>query len=1065
MQIIYRIRLLGPIQVEKEGRQLQEFESRKALALLGYLSQQDQPVLRNQLAGLFWGDKPEARGRRNLSRELSQLSAQLPDCFQADYYTIQFNLPAGYWLDTIIFTQLVRESLIRPEPRAESGRDIEASKSLAALFPQYGEAEFQPEKLAEAVGLYRGDFMAGYYLDDCPEFESWLTREQENWRRQVTEVLDRLVAHYALRGQDNQAELYSRRWLELEPWQERAHRYLMILLARNDQRAEALTQYEICRRVLKEELDVEPTAETSALYEQIRTGEFSREAREQKHRGVEERPVQQESSPEVAASSSSAAAKSTSPQAPWQHPPLPDRYINRPELEQALLTRLETQPTVVLTGLGGAGKSTLAAWAAHQVAGSLVEGIIWIDDCRSATGNFDLFDAQRRIAQSCQVELQGSSLAERAGELRSLLRDKAYLLVLDDVWGSEALEYIRVHSRQSRLLVTSRDATVAYGLGSEAPLTISGFTPREGRALLRPADEIEELLPAELDELLARVGYLPLALAILKALLQDGFTVAELLAHFRQEQPDLTILDMDQSNTRSKSMTACFDLSYNQLSSAEMQQYFSQLGQFNGLFPVEAVAALWKLEPLKVRRILAQFVRMALVSQEGPRYRLHPLVRDYARQKLLTAWPELAVQTQQRYAAFYIRHGLYHPQLLEGEMAPAPTLDEVWSDVIAGVKWAAGHAPELAAWATLLAHTERPALLEAVGPDLMAAIQRYSTQLTDRSKQALWNELLGDLHLLNQENEAALTCFKRASDLWLSMENGLASSRAKLRQAGVQLLQEKLAQATETARQAQERLAQSLPLGPDEAAAAEQLFYWFDMIYVALVRWEKLPQADVANLARLGEQSGNDLLKARGYHIYRLWCTVKEIERPPEVRALGRELAQRAIQLWRAAGETDKADSEAMWSEYLLTGRCEPEDANRFAWRISNDTPKMNQEQIMLIKEEGVRWWLQTAEAERVAWLSQMLPRYLKASNQPEPPLEPDSWEWQWVRDIIGMRVRLQEASRRLALESHLPTSNHFLNIPEWRVFSSQRMFPIVDKASEQLVKACLAALEAEATD
>ena len=118
----------------------------------------------------------------------------------------------------------------------------------------------------------------------------------------------------------------------------------------------------------------------------------------------------------------------------------------------------------------------------------------------------------------------------------------------------------------------------------------------------------------------------------------------------------------------------------------------------------------------------------------------------------------------------------------------------------------------------------------------------------------------------------------------------------------------------------------------------------------------------------------------------------------------------------------------------------------------------------MLVKEEGVRWWLQTAEAERVAWLSQMLPRYLEASNQPEPPLEPDSWEWQWVRDIIGMRVSLQETSRRLALESHLPSPNHFLNIPEWRVFSGQRMFPIVDKASEQLVKACLAALEAEST-
>ena len=80
----YRIYLFGNVRVEKDGQAVDNFDSRKALAMLGYLIRQPQPVSRSQLAGLFWGEKSEARGRRNLSRELSQLSSRLP---KADHRT------------------------------------------------------------------------------------------------------------------------------------------------------------------------------------------------------------------------------------------------------------------------------------------------------------------------------------------------------------------------------------------------------------------------------------------------------------------------------------------------------------------------------------------------------------------------------------------------------------------------------------------------------------------------------------------------------------------------------------------------------------------------------------------------------------------------------------------------------------------------------------------------------------------------------------------------------------------------------------------------------------------
>ena len=65
---------------------------------------------------------------------------------------------------------------------------------------------------------------------------------------------------------------YARRQVELEPWRESAHRQWMRALALSGQRSAALAQYEACRRILAEELGVEPEAETTALYERIRGG-------------------------------------------------------------------------------------------------------------------------------------------------------------------------------------------------------------------------------------------------------------------------------------------------------------------------------------------------------------------------------------------------------------------------------------------------------------------------------------------------------------------------------------------------------------------------------------------------------------------------------------------------------------------------------------------------------------------------------------------------------------------------------------------------------------------------
>ncbi len=130
MTHVCQIRLLGSIQIETEGGLLQDFRSRKALAMLAYLARHKQPVARSHLADLLWGDQPEARGRRNLSRELTYLSSHLPGCFEVDYYSVQFKPTATCWVDTSTFDELAPA----PQPAQPEGGQPKQTKPVAASW-------------------------------------------------------------------------------------------------------------------------------------------------------------------------------------------------------------------------------------------------------------------------------------------------------------------------------------------------------------------------------------------------------------------------------------------------------------------------------------------------------------------------------------------------------------------------------------------------------------------------------------------------------------------------------------------------------------------------------------------------------------------------------------------------------------------------------------------------------------------------------------------------------------------------------------------------------------------
>jgi WD40 repeat protein/DNA-binding SARP family transcriptional activator len=531
----YQLRLFGPIQIADGQGTIRIIDSRKGLALLAYLARHDRPLAREHLADLLWGDKSEARGRRNLSRELSEIGAQLPGYLQADYHTVQL-AAAEAWVDTAAF-QVLSKDVPQAAARDAGGAPDPIAPS-DVWFSRHARPGIDPSRLAEAIELYRGEFMAAFYLDGCAEFESWLVREREFWRRTATEALEQLIAYHALHRQDEQAQHYARRWLELEPWQEDAHRYLMLLLARNGKRTAALAQYDACRRALANELGVEPAEETAALYEQIRTNRLQ----------IADYRLQIE--PDNLQSIIYNLQLRD-----WGEAPEIDGFYGR-EDELATLECWvvdERCRVVAILGMGGMGKTMLASRLARQIA-QHYDAVIW----RSLLNAPPLVEILRVCILFLSAQ-QATELPMRLDEqltlLLDLLRQQRCLLVLDNCesilqGGARAGAYrpgyedygqliqrMGVSAHQSSLLLTSREQPQGFVLlqGNLAPVRsfhLGGLSGDAGQQILRSRGLAD--LGQGMASLIARYSGNPLALKMVAETVKDLFG-GDLAAFLREE--------------------------------------------------------------------------------------------------------------------------------------------------------------------------------------------------------------------------------------------------------------------------------------------------------------------------------------------------------------------------------------------------------------------------------------------------------------------------------------------------------------------------------------------------
>jgi TolB-like protein/DNA-binding SARP family transcriptional activator len=135
------------------------------------------------------------------------------------------------------------------------------------------ESALEDSRYSDALVLYRGDLLEGFFISDAPEFERWLEAERVRLRQRAAEAAWAQAEAEEKQGNAAQALLAARRAAALTPDDEGALRRLVLLLGRLGERAGAVRAYEEFAERLRAEYGVEPSAETRALIEAIRLRE------------------------------------------------------------------------------------------------------------------------------------------------------------------------------------------------------------------------------------------------------------------------------------------------------------------------------------------------------------------------------------------------------------------------------------------------------------------------------------------------------------------------------------------------------------------------------------------------------------------------------------------------------------------------------------------------------------------------------------------------------------------------------------------------------------------------
>jgi DNA-binding SARP family transcriptional activator/predicted ATPase len=295
---------------------------------------------------------------------------------------------------------LLQAETVRLNPVHAVAVDVRTfSQCVARARGLAGAADAQAEAaLQQALALYRGELAQG-----CP-VDEWLSGRRESLRVEFAWMLDRLAELKRKAGDDQAAIGLYQQLVDLDPGNELAHRSLMELYAATDHPERAIHQYSVCKRLLRHELDVEPSPATQAVLQRIL-------------------------STPPAAPVRGATAPSSMPAPRWRYQPMPYAVplLGRDADVQALCDQLldPALRLLTVTGSAGLGKSRVAHAAVERVQEHFRNGAIAV----SCTGLTDERQVANAVARALDLTLAADTSVR--AQLAGRLRPCQLLLLLD----------------------------------------------------------------------------------------------------------------------------------------------------------------------------------------------------------------------------------------------------------------------------------------------------------------------------------------------------------------------------------------------------------------------------------------------------------------------------------------------------------------------------------------------------------------------------------------------------------------------------------------------------------
>ncbi|MFK8911207.1 BTAD domain-containing putative transcriptional regulator, partial [Streptomyces sp. YS-3] len=581
--------LLGPLSVhDDDGVELTPASPKGRALLTALLLAPGGSVPLARLETALWGERPPTTARASLHNHLLRLRRSLGEetRIRAVAGGMLLDLEDGE-LDTRAFDAHLDAARAA---RVEQDWDGVVREADAALALWRGTPLEEFPALAEDQGA-----RVGQWQESRVQALEW--RCDAELRRGRHDVLlpqlSRLVVEFPLR--------------------EAFHVQLMRALHRGGRRPEALAAYHRLRRTLIDELGVEPGPDAATAYQDIL---------------VDDAPPP-------------APAPDTDAAVPTSLPRDVAAFTGREDEVEALVAAVRSGSAgaagVVgihaVDGMPGVGKTAFAVHVAHRLAADFPDGSLFLS-LHAHTRDTPPVDpgtalSSLLLALGTDSRRIPADLSARAGLWRGKLAGGRYLVLLDDALGSEQVEPLLPGTPGSLVLITSRRRLVA--LADAVPVTLDVLPPERAVALLvakagRADVTADDPACAELARL---CGHLPLALHLTAARLRHhrAWSIEDVIADLAAASGRTAALSSENVSVQAAFELSCRDLSPDQ------HLLFRRLGRQPGLdFDAYAVAALHDTALPTARRLLEELEDHHLVEEPSRgRYRMHDLVRDYAR--------------------------------------------------------------------------------------------------------------------------------------------------------------------------------------------------------------------------------------------------------------------------------------------------------------------------------------------------------------------------------------------------------------------------------------------------